>query len=105
MHHHCSRAPSVARLVDHEEVDVPVEVGLQVPGRHPHEAPQVGLEPGAQVIHHLNPLQADRVVDARPVHLALELALPDRRAVGPLEVVDEQRPGRYPAPMVSITRA
>lgn len=33
-HHSCSRVPSVPDLVDLEEADVPVEVGLRVPGRH-----------------------------------------------------------------------
>ena len=94
--HPCSRVPSVARLVDPEEVDVPVEIGLQVPRRHPREAPRVALEPGAQVVHHLHPLQVDRVVHIGPARLALEPALPTQRAVGPLEVADEQRPGRYP---------
>lgn len=96
-HHPCSRVPPVARLVDPEEVDVPVEVGLQVRGRHPREAPQVAFEPGAQVVHHLHPLQVDRVVHIGPVRLALEPAVPDQRVVRPLEVVDQQRPGRYPA--------
>ena len=95
--HPCSRVTSVARLVDPEEADVPVEVGLQVPMRHPREAPKVALEPGAQVVHHLHPLQVDRIVDVGPMRLAAETALADQRAVGPLEVVDEQRPGRYPA--------
>lgn len=76
---------------------MPVEVGLQVPRRHPREAPEVALEPGAQVVHHLHPLQVDRVVDVCPVCLALEPAVPDQHAVGPLEVVDEQGPGHYPA--------
>lgn len=96
-HHPCSRVPPVGRLVDPEEVDVPVEVGLQVRGRHPREAPQVAFEPGAQVVHHLHPLQVDRVVHIGPVRLALEPAVPDQRVVRPLEVVDQQRPGRYPA--------
>lgn len=96
-HHPCSRVPSVARLVDPEEVDVPVEVDLKVPWRHPREPPQVALEPRAQVVHHLHSLQVDRVVDICPVRLALETSLHDQRAVGPFEVVDQQRPGRYPA--------
>lgn len=33
-HHRCSRVPSVPGLVGLEEADVPVEVGLRVPGRH-----------------------------------------------------------------------
>lgn len=96
-HHPCSRVPSVARLIDTEEVDVPVEVGLQVPRRHPREAPKVALKPGAQVVRHLHPLQVDRVVDVDPVRLALEPALPDQNAVCPLQVVDGRRPGRHPA--------
>ena len=51
----------------------------------------------AQVVHYLHPLRVDRVVHIGPVRLALEVSLPDQRAVGPLEVVDEQRPGRNPA--------
>ena len=85
------------RLVDPEEVDIPVEVGLQVPGRHLREAPNVALKPGAQAVHHLHPLQVDRVVHVGPVRLALEPAVPDQRVVRPLQVVDQQRPGRYPA--------
>ena len=82
-HHPCSRVPSVPGLVDPEEVDVPVEVGPQVPGRHPREAPQVALQPGARVVHHLHPLQIDRAVRIGPVRLALEPAGPDQRVVDP----------------------
>lgn len=95
--HPCSRVPSVPGLVDPEEEVVPVEVRLQVPGRHPREAPKVALEPRARVVHHLHQLQLDRVVDVRPVRLAAETSLPDQNAVRPLEVVDVRRPGRYPA--------
>lgn len=86
-HHPCGRAPSVPGLVGPEEVDVPVEIGLQVPRRHPREASEVALEPGTQVVHHLHPLQVDRVVDVCPVRLALEPAVPDQHAVGPLELL------------------
>lgn len=95
--HPCGRVPSALGPVDPEEVDVPVEVGLLVPRRHPREAPKIALEPGAQVIHHLHPLQVDRVVHIGPVRLALEPAVPDQRVVRPLEVADERRPGRHPA--------
>ena len=47
-HHPCDLVPSVARL------DV-----LQ---QHPREAPQVALEPGAQIVCHLYPLQVDRAL-------------------------------------------
>lgn len=96
-HHPCGRVPSAPGLVDPEVVDVLVEVGRQVPRRHPHEAPKVVLEPRAQVVRHLHPLQIGRVVRVGPVCLALEPAVPDQRVVRLLEVVDEQRPGRYPA--------
>ena len=95
-HHPCSRVPSVARPVDPEKVDVSVEIRLQVPRRHPREAPKVALEPGARVVHHLHPLRVDRVVDVRPVHLAVETSLPDQHAEGMLEIMDEQRPESRP---------
>ena len=57
----------------------------------------MALEPGAQVVRHFHPLQVDRAVHVGPVRLALEPALPDQHAVGPLEVVDEQRSGCNPA--------
>lgn len=95
--HPFGRVPSAPGLVDPEETDVPVEVGLQVPRRHPREAPKVALEPGARVIRHLHPLQVDRVVHVRTVGLAVESVVLDQRVVRPLEVVDQQRSGRYPA--------
>ena len=96
-HHPCRRIPSAARLVDPEEVGVPVEVRLQASGRHPREAPQVAFRPGAQVVHHLHLLKVDRVAHIGPVSLALEPAVLDQRVMRPLEVVDQQRPGRYPS--------
>lgn len=96
-HHPFGRVPSVSGLVDPEEVDVPVEVGRQVPRRHPREAPKVALEPRAQVVHCLHPVQADRVVLISPVCPALEPADPDRHAVRPLQIVDGQRPEQHSA--------
>lgn len=96
-HHPCGRVQSVPRLVDPEEVDVPVEIRLEVPRRHPLEAPQVAFQPGAQVVHHLHPLQVDRVVHIGPVFPALEPIVPDQCVLRPLQVVDQQRSGRYPA--------
>lgn len=92
-HHPCGRVPPVPGLVDPEEVDVQVEVGLQFPRRHPREAPKVALEPRAQVVQCLHPLQADRVVHVGPVCLTLEPAVPDQRVVRLLQVVDGQRAG------------
>lgn len=87
-HRPCSRVPSVPGLVDPEEADGPVEVGLQVPGRHPREAPKIALEPRAQVVRHLHLLQIDRVVHVGPVCLALEPAFPDLRVVRSLQVME-----------------
>lgn len=89
-HHPCGRVPPIVRLVGPKEAGVPVEIGLQVPRRHPREAPEEALEPGARVVHHLHPLQVDRVAHVGPVRLALESAVPDQHAVGSLRVVDEQ---------------
>lgn len=96
-HHPCGRVPSVPGLVNSEEVDVQVEVDRQVPRRLPREAPQAALELGAQVVHCLHPLQADRVVHVGPVCLTLEPAVPDQRVVRLLQVVDGQRPGQHSA--------
>ena len=89
--------PICPGLVDPEEVDVPVEVGLQVPRRHSREAPKVALEPRAQVVRHLHPLQVDRVVHVGPVCLALEPAVPNQHVVRPLRVLDWRRPGQHSA--------
>lgn len=96
-HQPFGRVPSVPGLVDPLEVDVPVEVGLQVPRQHPRETPKVALKPGAQVDHHLHPLQVDRVVHVGLACLALEPAVPDQRVVRLLQVVDGQRPGQHSA--------
>lgn len=87
-HHPCGRVPSVPGLAD-----VPVEVGLQVPERHPREAPKAAIEPRAQVVRQLHPLQVDRVVHVGPACLALEPAVPDQHVVRSLQVADEQQPG------------
>ena len=70
---------------------------LQVPRRHPREAQQVALQPGARVVRHLHPLQVDRVVHVDPVRLTVEPAVPDQRFVCPLQIVNEQRSRSYPA--------
>ena len=96
-HRAFDRVPSAPGLVDPEEVDVPVEVGRQVPRRHPREAPKVALEPRAQVVHCLHPVQADRVVLISPVRPALAPAVPDQHVVRLLKVVDGQRPRQHSA--------
>lgn len=69
---------------------------MQFPRRHPREAPKVALQPGAQVFRHLHPLKVDRVVHVRTVGLAVESVVLDQRVASPLQVVNQQRPGRYP---------
>lgn len=71
-HRPCSRVLSVPGLVSPEEVDLPVEVRLEPRGDIPREVPKVALEQGAQVAHQLHPLKVNRVVDVRPVCLALD---------------------------------
>ena len=44
------RVPSVPRLVDPEQVDVPVQVQLHVGRRHAGEPPEVALEPGHMLL-------------------------------------------------------
>lgn len=51
------------------------------------------LEPGVQVILHLQPLQVDRTVGVSTARFALGPTVPGQHAVGPLEVLNERRPG------------
>lgn len=90
-HHPCGRVPSVPGLVD-----VPVEVGLHVHGRHPREAPSVALKPRAQFVRNLHSLQVDRVVHVHAVGLTVESVVLDQRVASPLQAVNQQRPRRYP---------
>ena len=86
------------RRADLEEVDVEVQVGLQVPGVHAGEAPEVALEPRAQVAHQLHRLQVLRVPRVRLVGLVRKTVLPDGDVMGPLAVADERRALRDAAP-------
>lgn len=76
--------------LDPEEVDVEVQVGLQVLGVHAGEAPEVALEPRAQVVHQLHRFQVLRVPRVRLVGLVRKTVLPDEDVMGPLAVVDER---------------
>ena len=86
------------RRADPEEVDVEVQVGLQVPGVHAGEAPEVALEPRAQVAHQLHRLQVLRVPRVRLVGLVRKTVLPDGDVMGPLAVADERRALRRRGP-------
>mgnify|MGYP004529605657 CR=1 FL=1 len=59
--HPCGFRPSVLRLAHAEQVDEPVQIGLQVRGIHAGEAPQVALEPRAQAVGHLHGVEVDWV--------------------------------------------
>ena len=94
----CDLGPPLVVALDPEEVDVEVQVGLQVLGVHSGEAPEVALEPRAQVVHQLHRLQVLRVPHVRLVGLIRKPVLPDEGAMGPLAVVDERRALRDVAP-------
>ena len=77
----CGRVPSTARLLNPEEANALVGMRRGVPRRHSQVAPKAALQPRAQVVHYLHPLQADWVVDVCPVRLTLDPAIPGWRAV------------------------
>lgn len=87
--HPCDLGPPLVVALDPEEVDVEVQVGLHVLGVHAGEAPEVSLEPRAEVVHQLHRLEVRRVADVRLVRLVLEQVLPDQDPVGALSVVHE----------------
>lgn len=105
VHRPFSRIPALPGLGDPEDVDVPVEICLQVPWRHPREAPQVALELGARVVHHLHPLQIDRTVRNGPACLVLEPDVPDRRVIRPSGSLMNSGPGAILPPMAFVIRA
>lgn len=59
--HPCDLGPPLVVALDPEEVDVEVQVGLHVRGIHAGEAPEVSLEPRAEVVHQLHRLEVRRV--------------------------------------------
>ena len=85
----CGFGPPVLGLVDAEQVYEPVEIGLQVRGVHAREAPQVALEPRAQVVDHPHRLQVGRVGAVRLVGLRRAPPFGDDAVVGALLVVDD----------------
>ena len=103
-YHPCDLGPTLVVALDTEEVDVEVRVGLQVAGIHAREAPEVALDPGAEVVHERHRLQVGGVADIGLVALVHEAVLPDQHVVRPLTVVDEGgalrdvRPHRLPDP-------
>ena len=92
--HPCGGVPPVARLVDPEEVDVPVQIGLHVRRRHAGEPPEVALEPGAHAVGHLHRLEVGGVAAVGLVGLGDAAAAGDDPVVGALAVVDDDAAGR-----------
>lgn len=70
--------PRLVVALDPEEVDVPVEVVLQVLRPHPREPPKVALDPGAEAVHELHPLEVGGVA-----------------GVGLVRLVDPHAPGQH----------
>ena len=87
--HPCSFGPYVFRLAHAEQVDEPVQIGLQVRGVHASEAPQVALEPRTEVVGHLHGVEVDGVGDVGLVGLRAALPVGDHAVVGPLPVVHD----------------
>ena len=87
--HPCRFGPFVLRLIDAEEVDVPVEVALHVRHPHPREAPQVALDPGAQVVDERHLLKVDRIPHIGLVRLRHGICLPYQPLVRLLLVVHD----------------
>ncbi len=96
--HPCSFRPSVLCLVHAEQVDEPVEVGLQVGRVHAGEAPQVSLEPRAQVVDHLHGVEVGGVGGVGLVGLRAALPVGDHPVVGALLVVHDGAALREVAP-------
>ena len=72
-----------------EQVHEPVEVGLKVGGAHAREAPQVSLEPRAQVVDHLHGVEVGGGGDVGLVGLRAALPVGDDPVVGALLVVHD----------------
>ena len=87
--HPCGFRPFVLRLAHAEQVDEPIEIGLQVRGVHAGEAPQVALEPRAQVVDHLHGIEVGGIGDVGLVGLRPAAPLGDDAVVGALLVVHD----------------
>lgn len=96
--HPCSFGPSVLCLVHAKQVDEPVEIGLKVGGIHAGEAPQVSLEPRAQVVDHLHGVEVGGVGGVGLVGLRAALPVGDDPVVGALLVVHDGAALREVAP-------
>ena len=87
--------PRLVVALDPEEVDVPVEVVLQVLRPHPREPPKVALDPGAEAVHELHPLEVGGVAGVGLVRLVGPAERPDERPMRLLHVVDYGGARRY----------
>ena len=87
-HHPFQSRPFVARLVDTEQVHLPVQVALQSLRVHAAEVPQATFELKAEVVHERHALEVLRVTDVCPVGLVHAFDRPDRGPVRLLHVPD-----------------
>ena len=87
-HHPFQSRPFVARLVDTEQVHLPVQVALQSLRVHTGKVPQVAFELKAELVHDSHALEVLRVTDVCPVGLVHAFDRPDRGPVRLLHVPD-----------------
>ena len=95
-HHPFQSRPFVVRLVDTEQVHLPVQVALQVLQVHAGEAPQVAFELKAELVHDSHALEVLRVTDVCPVGLVHTFDHPDQ---GPVRLSPCPRPRLTPLAM------
>ena len=92
-HHPFQPRPFVVRLVNPEQVHIPVQVALQSLRVHAAEAPQVAFELKAELVHESHALEVLRVTDVCPVGLVHTFDRPDR---GPVRLSPCPRPRLTP---------
>lgn len=87
-HHPFQPRPFVVRLVNPEQLYLPVQVALQSLRVHAAEVPQVAFELKAELVHDSHALEVLRVTDVCPVGLVHAFDRPDRGPVRLLHVPD-----------------
>ena len=92
--HPCSFGPFLLVPADSEEVDEPVQVGLEVHLLHSREPEQVSPGPRAEVVHKPHGLKVRRVGDVGLVGLVGALCGLRERGARALHVVHDHRAGK-----------
>ena len=93
--HPCSFGPFLLVPADTEEVDEPVQVGLEIGLLHSGKPEQIAPEPRAQVVHELHRLQICGIGYIGFVRLIGALGGFDKRPVRSLLIVYDHRAGGY----------